>query len=168
MGFWRSSDSKDAGAYVTPDEQMQKDLEITRRSRKINLIALVVIVAAFLVYNIFFQAKTITAAMDERSFALVTLEDEVIAFPLTDVESVELGDDFSAFDRGTLQTGTEDSSCCSGTYLNDAFGEYQLHVNLKVNCYVTVRYTDGILVFNTPTADETTELYTKLLDAAHS
>lgn len=168
MGFWKSSDDKDTAACMTPEAQMQKEVEITRRSRKLNLIIFVLIIAGFFVYNTFFQAKSITATMDDQSFVLITPEDQTIAFYLTDVKSVELGNEFSSFDRGALQSGTEDSSCCSGTYINDALGEYQLHVNLKVDPYVIVRYTDGILVFNTPTANETTAFYTKLLDAANS
>ena len=168
MGFWRSSDDHDTGTYTTPEDRAQKEAEITRRSRKINLITIVVVIAVFLIYSMFFQTKTITAVMDDKSFVLAPLEGENIAFSLTDVESVELGDDFSAFDKGSLQSGTEDSSCCSGVYMNDTLGEYQLHVNLKVDPYVIVRYTDGVLVFNTETADGTTELYTNLLDAVNS
>ncbi|MGN0968826.1 MAG: hypothetical protein ACI4O3_06090, partial [Oscillospiraceae bacterium] len=71
------------------------------------------------------------------------------------------------FDKGTLQSGTEDSSCCSGIYVNDSLGEYQLQVNLNVEPYVIVHYTDGILVFNTDTAEGTTELYTNLQNAVN-
>lgn len=167
MGFWQSSDEKETGAYAAPEEQAQKDARIARRSRKINLIALVVIIAVYLIYTMFFQAKTITAVMDDQTFVLAPLEGENIVFSLTDVESVELGDDLAAFDKGTLQLGTEDSSCCSGAYINDALGEYQLQVNLNVEPYVIVRYTGSILVFNTDTADGTMELYTNLLNAVN-
>ena len=166
MGFWSSPDHQDTDA-MTPEEQAQKDAQITRRSRKINLIALVVVIAVFLIYTMFFQKPSITAVMDDKSFVLAPLEGENIILSLTDVDSVELGNDLSAFDKGTLQSGTEDTSCCSGVYVNDALGEYQLQVNLDVEPYVIVRYTDGILVFNTDTQKGTTELYTNLLNAVN-
>ena len=168
MGFWRSSDEHDTRAGTTPEEQAQKDAQMARRSKKINLITLVVVVAVFFIYTMFFQTKSITAVMDDQSFVLAPLEGENIIFSLTDVESVEHGDDLSAFDKGTMQSGTEDSSCCSGVYVNDTLGEYQLQVNLKVESYVIVHYTDGILVFNTSTEEGTSELYTNLLNAVNS
>ena len=168
MGIWGSSDDRENDTPYDAASEQQKAEKAVKRSRKLNSICLVVIIVVFLVYSLFFQKPKVEAAMDDQTFALITLSEENIAFYLTDVESVELCDDFSEFDKGTFQSGTEDSSCCSGTYVNDAFGEYQLHVNLKVDPYVIVHYTDGILVFNTPTKNETTELYTKLLDAVNS
>ena len=168
MGIWGSSGGRENDTPYDAASEQQKAVEAAKRSRKFNSIFLVVIIVVFLVYSLFFQKPKVEATMDDQAFVLVTLSDETIAFYLTDVESVELGDDLSEFDKGTFQSGTEDSSCCSGTFVNDAFGEYQLHVNLKVDPYVIVHYTDGILVFNTPTEDETTELYTKLLDTTNS
>ena len=103
--------------------------------------------------------------MDDTAFAVTTLENETIAFLLTDVQSVEFYDDLSAFDRGTLVSGTENSSCYSGTYTNTTLGEYQLHVNLATNCYLVICYSDGVLVCNTTSADGTSQLYTDLLSA---
>ncbi len=169
MGFWRSFGSKtDTSAYSYSADQAQRDAEIERRSRKLNIISFVVIIALFIGYSLFFQTDVITAVMDDQSFGVVTLQNETIAFPLTDVESVEFHVGLSDFDQGTMQSGAESSSCYSGTYLNDSFGEYQLHVNLKVNCYVIVHYTDGILVFNTDTADNTEALYKNLNRAVNS
>ena len=169
MGFRGTSDSRNnSAAYYDASSEQRKAEEAAKRSRKLNSICLIVIVVLFLGYSIFFQKPKIEAFMDDEAFGLVTLEDETIAFLLTDVESVELGDDLSTFDRGTPQSGTENSSCYSGIYINDALGEYQLHVNLNVEPYVIVRYTDSILVFNTTTADGTTELYNNLLNAVNS
>lgn len=168
MGFWRSSSNKkNTAAYYASTEQREA-VEAVKKSRKLNSICFIVIIVLFLGYSTFFHKSTIEVAMDDETFGLVTLENEAITFPLKNVESVELGDNLSTFDRGTLQAGTEDSSYYSGTYVNDAFGEYQLHVNLKVDSYVIVHYTDGILVFNSSTADHTTELYTNLLNTVNS
>lgn len=168
MGLWGSAgDRSGAAPYYDPSEEQRKAEQAARKSRKLNLICLVVIIVAFLGYSLFFRQPTITAAMDDKTFALTTAENEAIAFSLTAVNSVEFGSDLSAFDRGSLQSGTETSACCSGSYRNDAFGEYQLHVNLKVNSYVIVHWTGGTLVFNTTSADATTELYTNLASAVN-
>ncbi|MGM9606002.1 MAG: hypothetical protein ACI3XJ_00700 [Oscillospiraceae bacterium] len=165
MGIWRSSGGKENNTSFDPASEQQKAVEAAKRSRKLNSICLVVIIVVFLAYSLFFQKPKVEATMGDNAFGLITLNDTTIAFYLTDVESVELGDSLSTFDKGTFQSGTEESTCCSGTYVNDAFGEYELHVNLKVEPYVIVHYTDGILVFNNPSAEGTMELYTNLLDA---
>lgn len=169
MGSWRSFGSRtDTSAYSYSADQAQRDAEIERRSRKLNIISFAVIIIFFIVYSMFFQTGSITAAMDDQSIGVVTLQDETIAFLLSDIESVEFHIGLSDFERGTMQSGAESSSCYSGTYINDSLGEYQLHVNLKVNCYVIVHYTDGILVFNTDTADNTEALYKNLNNAVNS
>lgn len=164
MGMGRSSNGEGGMPFDAATEQ-QKAMDAAKRSRKLNFIFLVGIIVIFLIYSLFFQKPNIEAAMDDQAFGLVTLNDETIAFYLTEVQSVELGDDLSAFDKGDFQAGTEESTCCSGTYRNDAYGEYELHVNLKVEPYIILHYTDGVLVFNNPTADATTQMYTSLLDA---
>ena len=168
MGIWGSSSDKEKDTPFDAASEQQKAVEAAKRSRKLNSIFLVVIIVVFLVYSLFFQKPTVEATMDDNAFGLVTLDNKTIAFYLTDVESVELGDNLSTFDKGTFQSGTEESTCCSGTYINDAFGEYELHVNLKVEPYVIVHYTDGILVFNNPSAEGTAELYSNLLDAVNN
>lgn len=164
MGMGRSYGGEGGMPFDAAAEQRKAEAA-AKRSQKLNLIFLVGIIVIFLVYSLFFQKPKIEAAMDGQAFALATLNDDSIAFYLTEVQSVELGNDLSSFDKGTLQTGAEESTCCSGTYLNDTYGEYELHVNLKVEPYIIIHYTDGVLVFNNPTADETTQMYTSLLDA---
>lgn len=148
--------------YMTSAEREQRK---ARKAKNRNLILTVLIIAVCLVYSIFHQSGEITAVMNDESFCLVALEDQRLILQLTDIDRVELYDNLSEFDRGTLQSGLENSSAYSGVYINDAFGEYQLHTNTKVDNYVIVSYRDGILVFNTNTAEGTIELYGNMLSA---
>lgn len=169
MGSWGLfSERRNTYTNTISEEQAREDAEITRKSRKLNMIFLALIVVGFFVYSVFFRPQVITAAMDDNSFGVVTANSETIAFLLSDIESVEFHENLSAFDRGTMQSGADSSSCYSGTYVNDAFGEYQLHANINVDCYVTIHYTNGVLVFNNSTVDNTTELYTNLYNAVNS
>lgn len=168
MGSWGFFSERRDYTNTMSAEQAREEAELTRKSRKLNLIFLVIIIVGFLVYSAFFRSDVVTAAMGEDSFGVTTLENQTIAFLLTDIESVEYHDDFASFDRGTMQSGSDSSSCYSGTYVNDTFGEYQLHANMKVDCYIVIHYTGGILVFNNPTVEETEELYNNLYSAVNN
>ena len=52
---------------------------------------------------------------------------------------------------------------CSGTFRNAAFGEYQLHVQIKYDKYIVVHDKNGVLVFNLESNETTTELYNYMM-----
>ena len=98
--------------------------------------------------------------LEETRCGITDLEGTTHYFTYDDAESIELCDGLKSFDRGELLSGTENSRVCSGTFRNAEFGDYQLHVQLKLSKYIVVHDAGGVLVFNLE-SDQTTE---QLLD----
>ena len=99
--------------------------------------------------------------LEEKQFGITGLDGVTHTFVYAESE-LELRDglkDYLASEKGELVAGEETKRVCSGTYRNDAFGEYQLHVQTKLSNYIVVHDKNGVLVFNLESNDTTKELY---------
>lgn len=165
MGF---RNIRNYSSDMTAAQREQAEQENTRKVTRRNLIVTVAILGAFCVYMMFNNPGSISAVMNDEALGVVTLEKKTLAILLKDIDSVELCDNLSEFDWGVPQSGTANSSSLSGVYVNDTFGEYLLHVNIKIDNYIIVHYNNNILIFNTETTNGTIELYTNILNAINS
>ena len=99
--------------------------------------------------------------LEEKQFGITGLDGVTHSFVYVDSET-ELHDDlkdFLANRKGEKLEGTETKRACSGTYHNDEYGDYQLHVQSKLKTYIVVRNADGVIVFNLESDDTTKELH---------
>ena len=99
--------------------------------------------------------------LEEKQFGITGLDGVTHTFVYVDSE-MELHDDLSDYlanEKGELIEGSENKRVYSGTYRNDAFGEYQLHVQIKLHDYIVVRNADGVIVFNLESDETTKELH---------
>ena len=100
--------------------------------------------------------------LEESGFGVTGLDGTTHSFTYADAESVELRDDLSAFlqnEKGTLVEGKEQRRVISGLFRNDAFGDYQLHVQTQLHNFVIVHAPDGVLVFAIESDETTKSLY---------
>ena len=97
--------------------------------------------------------------LEETRFGVTDLDGTTHFFNYTDADSIELRDDLKHFDRGEMIDGQENRRVCSGTYRNSEFGEYQLHIQTKLNQYIVVRAPDGVLVIALESDETTRSLY---------
>ena len=103
----------------------------------------------------------LSPVLEEKQFGIIGLDGVTHTFVYAESE-IELHDDlkdFLAKEKGELLEGNETRQTYSGTYRNAAFGEYQLHVQVKLKYYMIVRNADGVLVFNLESNETTQELY---------
>ncbi len=99
----------------------------------------------------------LTPVLEETRFGITDLNGETHFFSYRDADSIELRDDLKSFDKGEMLDGKENRQVISGTFRNSEFGEYQLHIQKKLNNYIVVRDANGVLVFSIE-SDETTRL----------
>ena len=97
--------------------------------------------------------------LEETRFGITDLAGEDHFFSYKDADSIEMFSDLKSFDKGELVEGTEKRGVISGTYRNSEFGEYQLHVQTKLNNYIVVHDASGVLVFNVESDETTSQLY---------
>ena len=99
--------------------------------------------------------------LEEKQFGITGLDGVTHTFVYvdSDIELCSGLKDYLAKDKGEMLEGSETKRVCSGLYRNDAFGDYQLHVQTKLDSYMVVRTADGVIVFNLESNDTTKELY---------
>lgn len=139
--------------------------EIARSKKKArsDLLICVAILVAFFLFNLFSGSKTVTLVTGQDTFGVITPDGETVTYAYTDVESMELGTDLGSFARGDMVHGRETKTCWSGTYKNVEFGEYQLHVDPRLDYYILTRLKDGgVFVFNYESNDTTQQLCEQL------
>ncbi len=104
--------------------------------------------------------------LEEKQLGITGLDGGTHTFVYAEWE-LELRDnlkEYLASEKGELVAGEETKRVCSGTYRNDAFGEYQLHVQIKLSNYIVVHDKNGVLVFNLESNDTTKELYNYIME----
>ena len=97
--------------------------------------------------------------LEATRFGITGLDGETHFFTYVDAESIELRDDLQSFDRGEKIEGQENRQTVSGLYRNSEFGEYQLHIQVKLHYYIVVHAPDGVIVFNLESDETTKELH---------
>lgn len=145
-------------------DPMEEVLRRNKQSQKANFFLVILLFVGVIVYSLIGGGKgTITAVLDDESFAVSTLSGDTLTYDYADVASVERRSPVSAFERGNCVSGEALEEYCSGTFENEEFGSYQLHVNLKRDTYLVATLRDGgVLVFNTPSEELTEQIYTEL------
>ena len=106
----------------------------------------------------------LTPVLEETRFGITDLNGETHFFTYRDAESIELRDDLKNFDQGEMVDGKENRQVLSGTFRNSEFGEYQLHIEKKLNNYIVVHDANGVLVFNIESDETTKILYENLME----
>lgn len=77
-----------------------------------------------------------------------------------DMDRVELRSDV---DYGSRTSGYAGNDLLSGNYRNDEFGSYKLAIQKSTSNCIVVHHSDGILVFNLDSSDNTERYYNDLL-----
>lgn len=96
--------------------------------------------------------------LEETRFGITDLDGTTHFFNYDDSD-IEMRSGLKDFDKGEQLDGKTNRQVCSGTYRNSEFGEYQLHAQMKLDKYIVVRNSDGILVFNIESDETTQTLY---------
>jgi len=77
------------------------------------------------------------------------------------IDTVELVEDL---DLGRRLFGVGDFTIKSGTFSNDAFGNYELAVHADVNKFIVIHHGGEVLVFNQQSVEDTVSFYNDLLN----
>ena len=170
MGFFDKTEQEQPGAPVTSvDQELRRSKFFGWR----DVIICLVIVGVFLLTKDFLGLPKdflgfgdsfggLKPVLEETQFGVTGLDGVTHTFVYAEADSIELHDDlkdFLAERKGSLVEGDETRTTLSGTYHNDEYGDYQLHVMTKLKTYILVRDANGVLIFNMESDDTTKELH---------
>ncbi|MDR0778848.1 MAG: DUF3784 domain-containing protein [Methanomassiliicoccaceae archaeon] len=122
------------------------------------VIGISVLVTVIVLVIVFFSFGygNVTATMDDDGLK-VNAPMTNVYIEYDNIVSMELRDNLAA---GTRTNGFGGTNVSSGSFRNDAFGNYTLAIYNGVGLYIVVTPTEGkILVFNQNSAEKTMELY---------
>ena len=139
-------------------------MEEIKRDRRFGLRDIIV---CLLIVGFFLLTKNglglgLTPVLEETRFGVTGVDGTTHFFTYSEVESIELRSDLSNFlqnEKGTLVEGKDQKRVCSGLFHNDAFGDYQLHVQTQLHNFIIVHAPDGVLVFALESDETTKSLY---------
>ena len=159
------------GFFNRGTEQVNEGTSVEREIKRSKFVGWRDVVICLLIVAFFMLTKNslgigdsyggLRPVLEETQFGITGLDGETHTFVYTESE-IELRDDLKGFlanEKGTLVEGTENKRVLSGVYRNDEFGEYQLHVQTKLHCFIVVRNADGVTVFNLESDETTKELH---------
>ncbi|MCC8077688.1 MAG: hypothetical protein LUE95_02455 [Oscillospiraceae bacterium] len=157
---WTDQETRNTGSY-----DMEQEYARMKRSGRYNMIWFVVIIGGFLLYTLLRGQTAVGLTASEERFGVYALSGDTITVEYTEMEDIAL-EPISALEFGTLSAGEETRDCLSGTYTNEAFGEYQLHINRTEDATecIVVRHSGGVLVCNSTTDEETERFYEAVLE----
>jgi len=147
--------SSSGGENATVEYEMKR----SRNTGIRDVIICAIIILAVLFYRESTDTREIGPVLGETQFSVVAMDGEEHTFVYAETESIELLDNLEEFDRGTMISGNESRRCVSGTFQNEAFGEYELHTLTKLDNYIVVKSSNGVLVFNIESDETTAALY---------
>ncbi len=172
-----TSDGKGSvmAAFFKRDKDKDEAPSVERELKRDQMLVLRDLIIGFLVILFFLFARkafgfvgmTISPVLEDTRFGVMALDGETHYFDFAEAESIELRRDLKTFDKGEKLSGVENRTCCSGVYRNSEFGEYQLHVIKRWDCFIVVRTAEGVLAFNIE-SDETTEQLYEYLAEQHA
>lgn len=144
-----------------------------RKTRVYTIIAIPVITGALVVACaisslVVLGSGSVSASLDDKGLEVsAAFVDEKISYQ--DIDSVELRNDV---DYGSRRAGLADKNLLSGNFRNEEFGNYKLAVHRSTDECIVVHHSDGILVFNLDSSDDTERFYddlsSRLPEAWHS
>lgn len=103
--------------------------------------------------------------LEETRFGITGLDGETHTFVYTESD-ITLHDGLKGFlesEKGEMVEAQETRKVCSGVYHNALYGDYQLHVQIRLSKYILVKNADGVIVFNLESDDTTQELYNYMM-----
>ena len=155
---------------------VQEELKRSRFFGWRDVIVCVVVIAVLLLSRDFLAERLgftfgdsydgLKPVLEETQFGITGLDGMTHTFVYAESD-ITLHDGLKGFlktDKGETVEAEETKRVCSGVYRNAEFGEYQLHVQTRLDMYILVRNADGVLIFNLESNDTTRELYDYFLE----
>ena len=151
------------GEEILLEESPEKELK-RKKARKTGTIITILITGAALVFSavlLFTGNVEVVIQNDQLEIRGSYWSDYEL--PLSEIQAVTYREDF---ETGSKSMGVNSLQLNEGTFQNKEFGEYTIYSYARCKDFVVMETTDGVLVINGKTPEETRTLYEKILAAS--
>ena len=151
------------GEEILLEESPEKELK-RKKARKTGTIITILITGAALVFSavlLFTGNVEVVIQNDQLEIRGSYWSDYEL--PLSEIQAVTYREDF---ETGSKRMGVNSLQLNEGTFQNKEFGEYTIYSYVRCKDFVVMETTDGVLVINGKTPEETRTLYEKILAAS--
>lgn len=126
-------------------------------NKKAKLIATVIILAAVALISL---TVRINVTYTDGGLTAGALFAGKTAVSFEDIDSIELAGDINF---GSRRLGIGLPWLLAGKFNNSEFGSYRLYIYKSCKQNIVIHYSEGVLVFNQKTEDETIKLYNEMI-----
>lgn len=134
-----------------------------KRSRWVTTLIFILILFFGSLFAIRGNSGAVTVQVNDTMLGVLGTYGEAAFIPLNEIEELQL---IESLDVGTQIEGETTDNTRSGTYSNEAYGEYTLHIYTESAPYIVVRHSGGkTLVFNLGRKSLTSKTYEDLQNA---
>ena len=151
------------GEEILLEESPEKELK-RKKARKTGTIITILITGAALVFSavlLFTGNVEVVIQNDQLEIQGSYWSDYELL--LSEIQAVTYREDF---ETGSKRMGVNSLQLNEGTFQNKEFGEYTIYSYARCKDFVMMETTDGVLVINGKTPEETRTLYEKILAAS--
>ncbi len=151
------------GEEILLEESPEKELK-RKKARKTGTIITILITGAALVFSavlLFTGNVEVVIQNDQLEIQGSYWSDYELL--LSEIQAVTYREDF---ETGSKRMGVNSLQLNEGTFQNKEFGEYTIYSYARCKDFVVMETTDGVLVINGKTPEETRTLYEKILAAS--
>ncbi|MDO5861896.1 MAG: PH domain-containing protein [Thermoplasmata archaeon] len=155
----------DADSYVlNPERQEEAARSHRSTNRSVGIIVTLSVFVAIILVAVGMSIGSVSASIDGDKLVIdATMMDETV--DLDDIVYIELRSDV---DYGDRIAGLANSTCLTGDYRSDDYGDYRLAVYKNVSRCIVVHTTSGVIVFNLQSDAATEAFYQELSRAINS
>ena len=122
----------------------------------INYILIVLIIVGVSVLSFINGPSGNDFRIEEEQFVITGYDQTVLTIAYDDISHLEYLDSLPDF--GEAVSVAENGKVLSGTYKNEAYGEYQVHVDTRIDACMLIQTEDVTVLFNVESEDTTKEL----------
>ena len=122
----------------------------------LNYILIVLILVGVSVFSFMNGPTTNDIRIEEEQFIITGYDQTVLPIAYDDITRLEYLDSLPDF--GEAVNVAENGKTLSGTYQNEAYGEYQVHVDTSIDACMLIQTETVTVLFNIESADTTKEL----------
>ena len=122
---------------------------------------ILIILAALLLFWRF-TPPSAKLSLDGEAFSVADGDTVDVSIPFAKIRTISL---IGTLERGEMVRGTSTRHVARGIWENDAYGEYTLCINERINCCLVIQADSQTLVYNYESSETTQGIYDMLVQA---